>query len=219
MPKTKKSLGQEGIFITFEGSEGSGKSTQIEYLAKHLEAQFPNKISLTREPGGTPLGEEIRHLLKHFDSANPMCPETELLLFEASRAQLTRKVIQPALNEGKIVLCDRFHDSTTVYQGAGRRLPHDIVQSLNTFAIGDLLPDLTVIVNIPADVGIQRAQARTDTPPDRMESERLDFYERICTGYLELARTTPDRFFIVDGTLERALIKDRILNEVTRRFT
>lgn len=211
------SKSNQGILISFEGSEGSGKTTQIRLLASHLE-QIGRDIVVTREPGGTAIGEEIRHLLKHANSNSGIFPETELLLFAASRAQLVRELLVPALKEKRIVLCDRFLDSTTVYQGAARQMSNTPVQTINTFAVGDLLPHLTIIIDVPASVGMERIRHRVSDLPDRMEQENIEFYERVREGYLLLARSLPERFFIVDGTQEVQTIEKQIWNEVQKRF-
>jgi dTMP kinase len=210
------SLPRPSFFLSFEGSEGSGKSTQIDLLAARLKTAG-HAVVVTREPGGTPLGEEIRHLLKHSPNGAAMVPETELLLFAASRAQLVREVITPALLEGKIILCDRFLDSTTVYQGVARKLSADPVAMINRFAVGEVLPNLTVVLDLPAEVGLARARSRTTDKPDRMEQEALDFYQRVREGYLALAKSSPDRFLVVDATLPAAQIADIIWKEFQRR--
>jgi len=207
---------RQPCFISFEGSEGSGKSTQINLLATRLKAAG-REVVVTREPGGTALGEEIRHLLKHAQSGQGMCPETELLLFAASRAQLVREVITPALREGKVVLSDRFLDSTTVYQGVARKLAADAVADINNFAVGGLLPTLTIVLDMPAEAGLGRARQRTAELPDRMEQESLDFYQRVRDGYLALAKKFPERFVVVDGALPAAQITDIIWKEYERR--
>jgi dTMP kinase len=204
------------FFLSFEGSEGSGKSTQIDLLAARLEAAG-HEVVVTREPGGTEIGEEIRHLLKHAQSGQAMCPETELLLFAASRAQLVREVIIPALLAGKVILCDRFLDSTTVYQGVARKLSADPVAIINRFAVGEIMPRLTVVLDVPADVGLARARRRPSELPDRMEQENIDFYQRVREGYLLLAKSLPDRFLVVDGTLPTAEITEIIWQEFLRR--
>ncbi len=188
-------------FITFEGGEAVGKSTQIERLAAKLRERG-EEVLVTREPGGTPLGEQIRHLLKHAPEGRDMNPKAELLLFLASRAELVRKVIGPTLDRGAWVLCDRFHDSTTVYQGAGRGLPHEIVDRLNAFAIGARLPGLTLVL----DLEIERARARMlqragtiATVADRMEEQPADFFERVRHGYAKLAQAHPERVKIISA--------------------
>jgi dTMP kinase len=204
------------FFISFEGSEGSGKTTQIDLLATRLEREGYD-IAVTREPGGTPIGEEIRHLLKHAESGRGMAPETELLLFAASRAQLVREVILPSLRQGKIILCDRFLDSTTVYQGVARRLSQDPVSVINRFAAGDVLPALTVVMDVPAEIGLARIRHRPSELPDRLEQENIDFYQRVREGYLLLARSLPERFLVVDGSQPTAQIADQIWHEFKRR--
>lgn len=207
-----------GFLISFEGSEGSGKSTQIGRLQDRLTTL--GKICLlTREPGGTAIGEKIRHLLKYDEANIHMQPETELLLFAASRAQLVREVIDPAIAAGKIVLCDRYLDSTTVYQGVARQISEDPVQMINHFAVGDRMPDLTVVIDVPAGIGLARARKRQGGgPADRMEQESIDFYERVREGYLLLARSLPCRFFVVDGAQDPDVIAELIWEEIERRF-
>lgn len=182
-----------GKLFTFEGSEGSGKSTQIELLADELEG-MGNEVIVTREPGGTEIGEEIRHLLIHNSAGNDMAPEAELLLFAAARAQLVRQVVIPGLQEGKIILCDRFLDSTTVYQGAARSISSDPVSYINQFAAASITPDLTFILDVPAEVSIARVKRRVTDLPDRMEQENVDFYKKVREGYLLLARSLPERY-------------------------
>lgn len=203
-----------GIFITFEGSEGSGKTTQIDRLVSRLEA-VDRDVVVTREPGGTEIGEEIRHLLKHSAAGKEMCPAAELLLFAASRAQLVREVILPSLEDGKIILCDRFLDSTTVYQGVARNIADGPVNAINRFAVGDIMPDLTLVLDVPAEVGLSRIRHRPSDLPDRMEQENIDFYHKVREGYLVLAKSFPDRFIVVDGTLPPAEIEEKIWNAVT----
>jgi dTMP kinase len=191
----------KGFFITFEGSEGCGKSTQIRRMAEGLRHQGREVIVL-REPGGTPIGEAIRHLLQHDENARAMTPEAELLLFSASRAQLVREVIAPALQRGAIVLCDRFLDSTTVYQGVARALDQKAVATMNDFAIGGkegALPHRTVLLDLDVEKGRARAAARNG-PLDRMEQEGVQFYEAVRRGYLELARAHPERFLLIDAS-------------------
>lgn len=211
---------QTARFVTFEGGEAVGKSTQIERLAARLTARG-HEVIVTREPGGTPLGEQIRHLLKHAPEGQGMSPKTELLLFLASRAELVRKVIRPALDRGAWVLCDRFHDSTTVYQGAGRGLPPEIVERLNAFAIGANLPGLTLVLDLEAETARQRMLKRAGdiaAVADRMEEEPADFFARVREGYAELARNSPDRVKIVPahGNVEET--SEVIWRQVARAF-
>jgi dTMP kinase len=189
-----------GLFITFEGSEGCGKSTQVLRLAARLEREG-RQFLVTREPGGTPIGEKIRDLLQFAPESAAMFPETELLLFEASRAQLVREIIQPALERGVLVISDRFFDSTTVYQGAARRLDPAVVEPLNAFAVGACRPDLTFVLDV--DVATARARmlrrVRPVGAPDRMEQEPVEFYERVCAAYRALAEREPGRLCLLDG--------------------
>jgi len=207
-----------GILITFEGSEGSGKTTQIARIATRFQ-DAGHDIVVTREPGGTEIGEEIRHLLKHASPGSNVCPETELLLFAASRAQLVHEVIRPNIEEGKIILCDRFVDSTTVYQGVGRQIAAEPVHVINTFAVGNLMPDITVILDVPAEVGFLRIKERASDLPDRMEEENIDFYHKVREGYLMLAKAMPERFVIIDGTQQVRQLEEQIWNELSKRFS
>lgn len=205
-----------GYLITFEGSEGSGKTTQCSRMAERFADQG-YEVVVTREPGGTPIGEEIRRILMHCDSGQGMFPETELLLFAASRAQLVREVIQPALQKGKIVLCDRFLDSTTVYQGVGRKISAEPVHIINTFAVGNLMPDVTVIVDVPAEMGFERIKHRVNDMPDRMETENIEFYRKVRTGYLMLAKAMAERFIVIDGTRQRREVEEDIWHQLRQR--
>jgi dTMP kinase len=189
-----------GVFITFEGSEGCGKTTHIQRLAARLkEAGQP--ILLTREPGGTPLGETIRHLLKFADEGKDMTPEAELLLFTASRAQLMRRVIEPALQAGTWVIADRFMDSTTVYQGVARRLDQEAVRFINEFAVGERRPDLTIVLDVDPEEARRRLlrRPRPVDGTDRMEQLPADFYQAVRDGYLMLARDEPERIRVIQA--------------------
>ncbi len=188
-----------GKFITFEGSEGSGKSTQIERLVARLHENGLETF-VTREPGGTELGEEIRNLLLHHRAGGAMAAETELLLFAAARAQLVRERIAPALTAGKVVISDRFLDSTTVYQGAARRLAPEAVARINHFAVGHHLPDLTLLLDVPVEVSHTRVRNRGTGQPDRIEKESSEFFTRVRDGYLALARAESRRIAVVDST-------------------
>ncbi|MEM9157606.1 MAG: dTMP kinase [Verrucomicrobiota bacterium] len=203
----------DGKLFTFEGSEGSGKSTQIELLADELEG-MGHEVVVTREPGGTQIGEEIRHLLIHNSAGEKMTPEAELLLFAAARAQLVREVMVPALSAGKIVLCDRFLDSTTVYQGAARSISSDPVSFINQFAVGNVVPDLTFILDVPVEESLKRVKRRVTELPDRMEQENVDFYNKVREGYLLLARSLPGRFSVIDGTQKLEENRASILTNV-----
>jgi dTMP kinase len=206
-----------GVLISFEGSEGSGKSTQIAHLAEHLQ-EVGREVISTREPGGTEIGEQVRNIIVHNSRGDEMCAETELLLFAASRAQLVREIIAPNLIRGVVVLCDRYIDSSTVYQGVARNLSRDPVQQINQFAIGNVLPDLTVVLDVPTTVSLARIKQRASDLPDRMERENIDFYKKVRDGYLVLARSLPRRFFVVDGTLPEEKISKWIWAEVKKRI-
>lgn len=190
-----------GLFITFEGSEGCGKSTQVQRLAARLE-NAGHRFVLTREPGGTDIGEKIRHLLQFAPEGAAMFPETEVLLFEASRSQLVREVIEPALAKGDDVISDRFFDSTSVYQGAARKLGSHLVEQLNRFAIGSCLPDITFVLDVDAATARVRMmrRVRSVAEPDRMEQEPLDFYERVSAAYRDLAQREPKRIRLINAS-------------------
>ncbi|MFM9091686.1 MAG: dTMP kinase, partial [Verrucomicrobiota bacterium] len=206
-----------GRLVSFEGSEGAGKSTQIARLAAQFQ-QAGREVLTTREPGGTEIGEQIRNLLVHNSKGDEMCAETELLLFTAARAQLVREVIAPALLRGAIVLSDRFLDSSTVYQGIGRNLAADPVAQINRFAVGDVMPDLTLVLDVPESVSLARLKQRASDLPDRMERENVDFYRKVREGYLVLARGMPERFVVLDGTRAQDWIERTIRAAVTERL-
>jgi len=206
-------------FITFEGSEGCGKSTQVSRLAARLtKAGVP--LLVTREPGGTPIGEKIRHLLQFAPESVAMTPETELLLFEASRSQLVREVIRPALDRGTVVISDRFADSTTVYQGVARRLDHEMVGHLNAFAVGNCWPDLTFLLDIDVETARARMlrRVRPATGIDRMEQEPVKFYEAVCQAYRQLAAREPYRICVIDAKRTPDEIEQDIWDVITMRF-
>jgi dTMP kinase len=204
-----------GLFITFEGSEGCGKSTQVNRLAARFEgAGIP--FRLTREPGGTAIGETIRELLQFAPHNSAMTPETELLLFGASRSQLVRETIAPALERGVCVIADRFFDSTSVYQGAARKLDRQFVERLNAFAVGECLPDITFIL----DVDPETARARMQGPrrPDRMEQQPAEFYERVRAAYRDLAASEPKRTVLINGTESPDKVDNAIWQILVDRF-
>jgi dTMP kinase len=217
VPSGARGAKHRGILISFEGSEGSGKSTQIAFLAERLQ-QLGRRVVSTREPGGTEIGEQVRNIIVHNSRGDEMCAETELLLFAASRAQLVREVIAPNLLKGVIVLCDRYIDSSTVYQGVARNLSLDPVQQINQFAVGNVLPDLTIVLDVPTRVSMARIRQRASDLPDRMERENIKFYRKVRAGYLVLARSLPKRFFVVDGTLPEDKVRERIWAEVMERL-
>ena len=203
-------------FITFEGSEGSGKSTQADRLAARLQrSNVP--YTLTREPGGTPIGESIRDLLQFAPHNANMTPATELLLFEASRSQLVREVIKPALERGMCVIADRFFDSTTVYQGAARKLDREMIERVNAFAVGDCVPDVTFVLDVDAATAQSRMQ-REPRKADRMEQQPAEFYERVREGYRELAAHERERIVLIDGARDADEIETGIWEKVCSRF-
>ena len=185
----------KGLFVTLEGPEGAGKSTNREYLAERLRACGVDVV-LTREPGGTPLAERIRELLLT-PADEPMAVDTELLLVFAARAQHLAQVIRPALERGAVVLCDRFTDATYAYQGGGRGLSIERIAQLEAFVQGELRPDLTLIFDLPVEVGLARAAARGRL--DRFEQEGLRFFESVRRAYLDRAKAAPSRYRIIDA--------------------
>ena len=202
-------------FITFEGSEGSGKSTQADRLAARLQRCGVPHV-LTREPGGTPIGESIRDLLQFAPHNSNMTPETELLLFEASRSQLAREVIKPSLERGICVIADRFFDSTTVYQGAARQLDREMIERVNAFAVADCVPDITFVL----DVDAATAESRMSEPrkADRMEQQSAEFYERVREGYRELGASERKRIVMMDGSGDLDEIEKQIWETLSSRF-
>jgi dTMP kinase len=222
-----------GLFITFEGTEGSGKSTQITVLAERFRS-MGRTVRTFREPGGTPIGEEIRHTLKHSEANTAMTSEAELLLMNASRAQLVREVIRPALDAGEVVLCDRFYDSTTAYQGYGRQLDLEQVHKIIDFAVGTTRPDMTLLLNVPVHVSEMRRQLRQakllDVPPrkqktgplpfdqklrDRMEEADRSFFERVEKGYEAIAAAEPQRIRVIDATRTKQEVTAQIWTVVS----
>ena len=189
-----------GKFITFEGGEGCGKSTQVKRLKEALEKDGID-VLLTREPGGTWLSEEIRHLIKDQTTDAP-CDRSELLLFLAARAQLVRNVIRPALEAGKWVVSDRFSDSTLAYQGYGRGLPLDDLRMMNDFACEGLKPDLTLLLDVSSETAqarMRKREAATNTAADRIEKAGDEFHARLRTGFVELAKAEPERIVTIDA--------------------
>lgn len=206
---------QQTLFISFEGTDGSGKSTQARLLEAHLR-QAGRAVLLVREPGGTPLAERVRALLLGHDV--PVSPFAELLLFSAARAQLVEEAVRPALTAGTIVLADRFFDSTTAYQGGGRGLAD--IAWLNDFhhrVTGGLAPERTFLLDVPPEVAARRRIGRTDTP-DRMESGGEAFFARVRAAYLDVARREAGRVRILDGTLPPDGLHEQIVRDVERRF-
>jgi dTMP kinase len=172
----------------------------------------------TREPGGTEIGEQIRNIIVHNAKGDEMCAEAELLLFTAARAQLVREVIAPALARGACVLSDRYLDSSAVYQGVARNLPAGVVEQINRFAVAQIMPDLTIVIDVPTEVGHQRIQQRASGLPDRMERLGPDFFRKVRAGYLQLGQLHPGRIVVVDGTQSPDAIEQRIWAEVQKRL-
>jgi len=196
-----------GKFITIEGTEGVGKTTNMAFIKAWLEAKKLPYLS-TREPGGTPLAEQIREVLLA-PRAELVCSASELLLMFAGRAQHIDQVIEPALVGGNWVLCDRFTDATYAYQGAGRNMGSDLIAKLEILVQGSLRPDLTLILDIPVEIGLTRASARSD--PDRFELEQVEFFERVRRGYLGIAEQDPDRCKLIDASQPLEQVQSQIV--------
>jgi dTMP kinase len=206
-----------GRFITFEGGEGSGKSTHAATLAKRLKA-LSIGIELTREPGGSPGAEIIRHVLLS-GGAKPLGPDAEAILFAAARDDHVRSMIGPALERGKWVICDRFSDSTRVYQGILGKVDEKLIRGLERITIGDLKPDLTFILDVPVDVGLARAaKRREEAEPDRFEAEARDFHQKLRDAYREIAAKEPDRCVLIDAQKSRNDVANQIWKIVYARL-
>lgn len=197
-----------GLFISFEGIDGVGKSTQIDLLTKHLD-ELGRKSIRTLEPGGTDLGVEIRHLLLH--RKGEVAPRAEALLYAADRAHHVATKVRPALAEGTDVIIDRYLDSSVAYQGAGRELDSTEVRNLSLFAVQGLLPHLTILLDLDATASLAR-RSKTGEEPDRLEREKVEFFEAVRQGYLALAAAEPERFFVVDArqTIEEMAVQIRV---------
>ena len=195
-----------GKFLTIEGTEGVGKTTNIEFIKQWLDA---NQISFvnTREPGGTPLAEEIREVLLS-NRDEKVCSKAELLMMFAGRAQHIDQVIEPELVQGNWVLCDRFTDATYAYQGAGREMGNHLIAELETMVQGTMRPDLTLILDVPVELGLERAGKRSQ--PDRFELEKTDFFNRVCQAYLSMAKQNPQRYKIIDASQSLDTVQQQI---------
>ncbi|WP_439368029.1 dTMP kinase [Bradyrhizobium sp. PMVTL-01] len=206
-----------GRFITFEGGEGTGKSTQIKKLADRLKAARM-RILVTREPGGSPGAEIMRHLVLS-GMGKLLGPEAETLLFAAARDDHVRTVIQPALNQGAWVLCDRFADSTLAYQGSLGRVPIGLINAMQRVTIGDLKPDLTIILDLPVEIGLQRAAVRRGAgTPDRFESEQLSFHQGLREAYRKIAAEEPARCVLIDANSDPDTVADRVWTALRERL-
>ena len=204
------------MFITFEGPDGSGKSTQLRMLASALREQGVDVVT-TREPGGTEIGDQIRAVIMNMKN-KAMDPRTELLLFNASRAQLVEELIRPSLAAGKIILCDRYADSTMAYQGYGHGLDKDELRRLLNFATGGLKPDLTLLFDISAEAGLKRRLSNHDEW-NRMDDYALQFHERVRGGFLELAAADPERWVVIDADRDPGVIHAEVLDIVKRKLS
>lgn len=198
------------LFITFEGGEGSGKSIQARLLYRKFQ-KLAIPAVLTHEPGVTSLGNRINRLLKWTQNVD-ISPVAELMLFNVSRAQLVKEVINDALKNGKTIICDRFYDSTTAYQGYGRGIDIETVKIINEIATGGLTPDLTIFLDVPPEEGFKR---KVKDKPDRFETESIDFHRKVREGYLEMAATEPKRWRVIDGTQNREVIAGLIWKNVS----
>jgi dTMP kinase len=206
-----------GKFITFEGGEGTGKSTQAAMLALRLET-LRLGVKLTREPGGSPGAEIIRHVLLS-GAVKPFGPEAEAMLFAAARDDHIRCTILPALDAGKWVICDRFVDSTRVYQGALGDVDPRFIKALERVSVGDLRPDLTFVLDVPVEIGLQRAAGRRrGASPDRFEAEQIDFHEKLRAAYLNLAAAEPERCVIIDAAAPKKMVAKHIWQTVNSRL-
>lgn len=209
------------MFITFEGIEGAGKTTQIRYTADYLTAAG-HQCMITKEPGGSAIGRQIRAIL--LDPANhDIHPVTELLLYAADRNQHIQELIRPALSSGKTVICDRFHDSTLVYQGYARALDMALIHDLNRRVLSDFQPDMTFILDLEPTIGLNRAWQEVDQGErtdreTRFEHEALSFHQKVRDGYLELARQDPGRFIVIDAAQDENTVKDEILRALIDRL-
>lgn len=200
----------KGLFITLEGPDGSGKSTQIQYISQFFKERGIVTI-FTREPGGTLIGEKLRQIILDKENCE-MCHMTEALLYAASRAQHVAEKIRPALEEGKVVVCDRFIDSSIAYQGYGRNLG-DAVRIINEFAVGGCMPDVTFLMELAPEIGKSRI---TEESQDRLEREKIDFHNRVYAGYKKMAQLYPQRFVEIDATGDKEIIRRNILQHLEK---
>lgn len=209
------------MLITLEGIEGSGKTTQIDYIAAYLQKSGLDYF-ITKEPGGTGLGAKIRSILLDPENIN-IHPMTELLLYAADRVQHIKELITPMIEAGKVVICDRFHDSTTVYQGFTRGIDVSLIQRLNSLVLEGLTPDITFVLDLDPEIGLKRAwkQIRNGSRSEsetRFENEKIQFHESVRNGYLELARQEPDRFIVVDASADPSNVWDQIFEQLEKCF-
>lgn len=211
----KSTTSHNGFFLSLEGPEGAGKSTQGKLLAKKLRAKGHDVLEV-REPGGTPLGEELRRLIKHFGGPESVCDEAELLMFGASRAQLVDRVIIPHLKKGGVVICDRFADSTTAYQAGARGVDPKFVQAMHSYTVKGYWPDMTLFFDLNPSKGRERAILRSGStvPADRLEAESLAFHQQVYQSYLQIAKDNTERYVIIDADRDIDSIQQDVQREV-----
>ena len=207
-----------GIFLTLEGGEGCGKSTQLERVAEALRARTGREVVTARSPGGTEVAEKIRIILKTPEPGENLLPETELMLFGACHAQMCEHMIRPALARGAVVISDRFTDSTLVYQGCARRIAPETVARVNEFVCRGTCPDLVLVLDIPVELGLRRATGRNDARNDRFDSESMAFHTAVRNGFLELARRDTGRFAVIDASPSEEQVTQSILEAIHARL-
>ena len=210
-----------GLFLTLEGGEGCGKSTQLERVASALRAATGREVVTARSPGGTAVAEKIRNILKSREPGEDLLPETELMLFGACHAQMCEHMIRPVLERGDIVISDRFTDSTLVYQGCARRIAPETVRRVNEFVCRGIRPDLVLVLDIPVELGLRRATGRSGTAAtqnDRFDSESTAFHTAVRNGFRELARLEPERFAVIDASAPIEQVTQSILEAIHARL-
>jgi dTMP kinase len=207
-----------GIFITIEGPDGSGKTTALQQVVPRLQQEMNRKVVATREPGGSPIAEKIRSLILD-PSHTDMDSRTEALLYAASRRQHLIEKVLPVLESGDVIFCDRFVDSSIAYQGYARGIGEEGIREINQFATEGLEPDVTLYIDVPAEVGIQRIHANLDEREyNRLDQEKLDFHEKVRAGYLQLAKANPERIVVVDGTMSREAVAEACYHIIKNRY-
>ena len=207
-----------GIFITIEGPDGSGKTTALQQVVPRLQQEMNRKVVATREPGGSPIAEKIRSLILD-PSHTDMDSRTEALLYAASRRQHLIEKVLPVLESGDVIFCDRFVDSSIAYQGYARGIGEEGIREINQFATGGLEPDVTLYIDVPAEVGIQRIHANLDEREyNRLDQEKLDFHEKVRAGYQQLAKANPERIVVVDGTMSREEVAEACYQIIKNRY-
>ncbi|CZR00218.1 dTMP kinase [Trichococcus collinsii] len=207
-----------GIFITIEGPDGSGKTTALQQVVPRLQQEMNRRVVATREPGGSPIAEKIRSLILD-PSHTDMDSRTEALLYAASRRQHLIEKVLPVLESGDVIFCDRFVDSSIAYQGYARGIGEEGIREINQFATEGLEPDVTLYIDVPAEVGIQRIHANMDEREyNRLDQEKLDFHEKVRAGYLLLAKANPERIVVVDGTMRREAVAEACYHIIKNRY-